>query len=99
MTMNNNDILRRIRFTFDYKDSQMIEIFGLADLDVSRAELSNWLKRDEDPDFQGIYDGQLAIFLNGFINLKRGKKEGEQPKPEKKINNNIIFKKLKIGVD
>ncbi|MGB0886259.1 MAG: DUF1456 family protein, partial [Chitinophagales bacterium] len=38
-------------------------------------------------------------FLNGFINEKRGKREGEQPKPEKTLNNNIILRKLKIALN
>ena len=97
--MNNNDILRRIRYTFNFSDQKMIKIFALADLDVTRAEISNWLKKDDDPDFQGIYDIQFATFLNGFINDRRGKKEGEQAKPEKKLNNNIIFRKLKIALN
>lgn len=97
--MNNNDILRRIRYTFDFDDSKMIELFALADYQVSRAEISDWLKREEDPDFKSLYDLHLAIFLNGLINDRRGKKEGIQPNPEKKLNNNIIFKKLKIALN
>ena len=97
--MTNNDILRRIRYTFDLSDAQMIEIFGLADAEVTRAQISDWLKKDDDPEYKPIYDPDLAIFLSGFINLKRGKKEGEQPKPEKKLNNNIVFRKLKIALN
>ena len=97
--MNNNDILRRIRYTFDFNDTKMIELFASANYEVTRAQISNWLKKDDDPDFQGIYDLQLAIFLNGFINDKRGKKEGIQPSPEKKLNNNIVFRKLKIALN
>ena len=97
--MNNNDILRRIRYTFDYSDAKMIELFASADLKVTRADVSNWLKKDDDPDFQEIYDIQFATFLNGLINDKRGKREGEQPIPEKKLNNNIIFRKLKIALN
>ena len=97
--MNNNDIIRRIRYIFDYTDDKMISIFGSADCEVTRAQISDWLKKDDDPNFVGIYDYQLASFLNGFINENRGKKEGEQPEPEKKLNNNIIFKKLKIALN
>ncbi len=97
--MKNNDILRRIRYTFDFSDSKMIEIFGLAEVEVTRAEISDWLKKEDDPAAQGIYDKQLAIFLNGLIYLKRGKREGPQPKPEKSLNNNIIFRKLKIALN
>ncbi|MCD6180502.1 MAG: DUF1456 family protein [Bacteroidales bacterium] len=97
--MNNNDILRRIRYTFNFSDAKMIDLFALADTKVTRSEISNWLKKDDDPDFQTIYDVQFATFLNGFINDRRGKREGEQAKPEKKLNNNIIFKKLKIALN
>lgn len=97
--MNNNDIIRKIRYIFDYNDSAMLKIFKQADKEVSIEELSNWLKRDEDENFVGIYDKDLASFLNGFINEKRGKKEGEQPKPEKTLNNNIILRKLKIALN
>jgi uncharacterized protein YehS (DUF1456 family) len=97
--MNNNDILRRIRYTFDLSDSKMIEIFALASHEVTRAEVSDWLKKDDDPSCLQLYDKQLAIFLNGFIMDKRGKKEGEQPKPEKSLNNNIVFRKLKIALN
>ena len=97
--MTNNDILRRIRYIFDFSDSQMISIFGLADLEVTREQVSDWLKKEDDPAYQNCSDVQLAIFLNGLINKKRGKKEGPQPKPEKRLTNNIIFRKLKIALD
>lgn len=97
--MNNNDVLRRIRFIFNFGDSKMISIFGLADQQVTRAEISDWLKKEDDPAYQECSDTQLAIFLNGLINDKRGKKEGAQPLPEKRLTNNIIFMKLKIALD
>jgi uncharacterized protein YehS (DUF1456 family) len=97
--VTNNDILRRIRYTFDFNDSKMIAIFGLADHQVTREQISNWLKKDDDPAFQECSDAQLAIFLNGLINDRRGKKEGAQPEPEQRLTNNIIFRKLKIALD
>ena len=97
--MTNNDILRRIRYTFDYSDSQMIAIFALADSQVSREQVCNWLKREGDADYQDCSDPLFATFLNGFINEKRGKKEGEQPAPEQKLTNNIIFRKIKIALN
>ena len=96
--MTNNDILRRLRYTFDLNDNQVIEVFALAGLEVNRAQISEWLKKDDDPDYKPIYDPQLAVFLTGFIIHKRGKKEGEEPKSEKKLNNNIVFRKLKIAL-
>lgn len=97
--MDNNDVLRRIRYTFNFNDAKMIEIFGLGNLEVSRAEISDWLKREEDPDFRKLHDKQLAVFLNGLINDKRGKKDGEEHAPESRLNNNIIFRKIKIALN
>lgn len=97
--MNNNDIIRRIRYTFDLSDSKMIALFGMVDCEVTRAQISDWLKKDDDPAQLSINDLQLANFLNGFIIDKRGKKEGVLPKPEKRLNNNIIFRKLKIALN
>ena len=97
--MNNNDVLRKIRYTFDYNDDKMMSIFKSVDVEIDRAQISKWLKRDDDDDFEGIYDKSLASFLNGFINLNRGKKEGDQPKPEKTLNNNLILRKLKIALN
>ena len=97
--MTNNDILRRIRYTFDLSDSKMIAIFGAADHPVTRAQISDWLKKEDDPAYTHCRDMELAIFLNGLINDKRGKKEGPQPKPENRLTNNIVFRKLKIALD
>lgn len=97
--MNVNDILRRIRYTFDFNDSKMIEIFALAGHEISRAQISDWLKKDDDPAYKDLDDNHLAIFLNGLIIEKRGKKEGPQPVAEKRLNNNIVLRKLKIALD
>ena len=97
--MTNNDILRRLRYTFDFNDSKMIAVFGLANHQVTREQISAWLKKDDDPAYQECNDTLLAIFLNGLINDKRGKKEGPQPEPEKRLTNNIIFMKLKIALN
>ena len=44
-------------------------------------------------------DEQLATFLNGLIIHRRGKREGKQPVPEKRLTNNLILRKLKIALD
>lgn len=97
--VTNNDVLRSIRYTFDYSDSKMMAIFKAGNLEVSREQLSQWLKKDDDPDFRSLHDLKLAIFLNGLINKNRGEKPGPQVEPEKKLTNNLIFKKLKIAMD
>lgn len=97
--MDNNDILRSLRYTFDFNDDKMMELFASGGLEVTRTQVCDWLKREDDTDLKAIYDQQLASFLNGFINHKRGKKEGEQATAEKKLNNNIVLRKLKIALN
>ena len=97
--MKNNDVLRRLRYIFDLSDSKMIKIFELGGQKATRAEVSDWLKREDNPDFKECSDIKLARFLNGLIIDKRGAKEGPQPEPEQHLTNNIIFRKLKIALN
>lgn len=97
--MRINDCLRRLRYILDFDDSKMIAVFAEAKQKVTRSQLSVWLKKDEDPDYEECSDVMFATFLNGLINVIRGKKDGPQVKPEKRLSNNIIFRKLKIAFD
>ena len=97
--MDNNDVLRRIRYIFDFNDFQMIEIFALINLDLKRSTITNFLKKEDDVNFLRCTDIILATFLDGLIISKRGKKEGVVIRPEKKLNNNIILRKLKIALN
>ncbi|EOZ91976.1 hypothetical protein A33Q_4069 [Indibacter alkaliphilus LW1] len=97
--MNNNDILRSIRYTFDFGDDQMIRLFEYGGRTTNREEVSNWLKKDDDEAFKPIYDVDLAAFLNGLIVKNRGKKDGQDPVAEKSLNNNKVFRKLKIALE
>lgn len=97
--MKPNDIIRKIRFALDLNDDNMMKMFELGGTPVSRAEVCDWLKRDEDSDMQAISDRLLAVFLNGLIIRRRGAKDGVIPDPENKLNNNIVFRKLRIALD
>lgn len=97
--MKNNDILRRIRFVFNLDDSKMMKLSSTKETKVSRAEISDWLKRDDDIGHKPMTDLELAIFLNHFIEEKRGKRDGPAPVPEKRLNNNAVFMKLKIALN
>lgn len=97
--MTNNDIFRLILNSFDFNDSAVIEIFSLADFNAAEEQVSAWLKKEDDEAFVKIGDTELALFLNGFITLKRGKRDGGQPKPEDHLNNNMVFQKLRIALD
>ncbi len=94
-----NDVLRRIRYIFDLSDSKMITLSSSGKHKVARTEISDWLKKDDHPNYKACTDTQLAIFLNNFITEKRGKRDGPQSEPEKRLSNNMIFMKLKIALN
>ena len=97
--MTNNDILRRLRYMFDYSDLDMKAIFKLANYDVEIARVGDWLRSEDDPLLVEMKSKELSIFLNGLIIKKRGKREGPQPKPESSLTNNMILRKLKIALN
>lgn len=101
--MNNNDILIRLRYALDIRDIDMIEIFKLGGITVTREELQRMLLKAksnsdmEDEEFEAHADMKkcnyfmFESFLNGFIIFKRGKQEpkpGEPTKPVLMIKDN-----------
>ena len=96
--MTNNDILRRLRFTFNYNDKQVCDIFALADVGVTKEQVINWLRKDDDKDQVNLPDSKLSAFLNGWIVKNRGKRNGEQIQNEKLLTNNLILTKVKIAL-
>jgi len=97
--MHNNVVFRQLRYIFDLNDDQMVDVFAQAQAKVSKEQVVSWLKREDHEKYAEISDPHFASFLDGLINLKRGKREGPQPAPEKVLNNNIIFRKLKIALN
>lgn len=96
--MTNNDIFRRIRFIFDFSDEMVLELFEIAGRQATLAEISDWLKKDDDPGFSAMRDGSLAVFLNGLIIKKRGKRDDTEMVHEDRLTNNLILKKLKTAL-
>ena len=96
--MTQNEVLKKLRYTFDYSDDEMISIFKDGDKKVNRSEVSNWLKKDMDPHYEEMNDQELAHFLNGFIIKHRGRRDGPAPIAEKTMTNNVILRKIKIAL-
>jgi len=97
--LNNNDVLRRLRYTFALKELAIVEIFAEAEGVATQDQITAWLKKDDEADYVEMLDVELATFLNGFINQKRGKREGPQPEAETRLTNNAIFMKLRIALN
>ena len=84
--MTNNDLLIRLRYALDIKDVDMVKIFGLGGVELTRDEVKKILfkRPEEDGIFQDAETEKnymacnfkmLDGFLNGFITFKRGAQE------------------------
>ena len=102
--MTNNDILRRLRYAFDFSDQQTVELFALdpnSSVKLDKAELLHRLCKSDDAQFVACSDIELSAFLDGLIVFKRGLKE--TPSPQQKpidfrLGKNDILKKLRIAM-
>ena len=100
--MENNDILRRLRYALNIGNAEMAGIFQLSDHDISESAILDILKKEEEPGYVECSDRELELFLDGLIILKRGKKETAQEplvKPATRLSNNMVLKKLRIALD
>lgn len=97
--MVNNDTLRRIRYVFDYNDTQMVGIFRLGGMQVTRQQLCEWLKKDDEEGYVVCNDPECSVFLNGLIIQNRGPKEDSPPAPDERLTNNMVLMKLKIALN
>ncbi len=87
--MDNNDILIRLRYALDIKNTDIVEIFKLGGIKVTKEEVCKiFIKKDsyhiESDDHDDMKDNEeniecknlmLESFLNGFILFKRGKQD------------------------
>ena len=97
--ITNNDILRRLRYALNIKDAMMIEIFKLAEHEITRSNLLDLLKKEEG--YVDCSDSVMGLFLDGLIIHKRGKREGapgHAAKMDEPLTNNGILKKLRIAL-
>lgn len=100
--MNNNDILRRVRYALDISNPGMIDIFKLSGCTLELPTLLKLLKKEEEEEFISCSNPMLSFFLDGLIIHKRGRRDGDDgqpPKPDASLNNNAILKKLRIALD
>ncbi|WP_422122252.1 DUF1456 family protein [Planococcus sp. X10-3] len=94
--MDNNDILIRLRYALDIKNNDMVEIFKLGGIQLTKEDVQKTLtktpERDEDEDdsiftdsgnddYMPVDNAMLESFLNGFIIHKRGRQEGQTGTP------------------
>jgi uncharacterized protein YehS (DUF1456 family) len=114
MNLDNNDILIRLRYALDIKNIEMVEIFKLGGIELTKEEVLKVLTKSdevdgydeevlEDEEHIPCDDEMFESFLNGFITFKRGKQETKPGQPERPALsyehvNNLLLKKVKIAL-
>lgn len=95
--MHNHDILIRLRYALDIKNKDMVEIFKLGDIEVSREEVMQMLTKpkddyydeydeyddDMDEDEDGVNCNNMMLeSFKWFDHFKRGRQEPKPGQPQ-----------------
>lgn len=64
--ITNNDILKKIRVALNFKDDDMMEIFRLAESEISKPELSALFRKKDHKNFKLCKDQLMKAFLKGL---------------------------------
>lgn len=89
-----------IRYALHMKNSEVKELFELADMEITLPQVVSLLKKEEQEGFEACTPEQLHAFLDGLITKRRGKKDGPAPKINRsRIDNNMILRKLRIAFE
>ena len=104
--MNNNDILRRLRYAFDLSNADAVTAFSanpLSQVSMDNAGLQARLLKQEEAGYELCTDLELNAFLDGLIVKRRGLKDPPpNAKPVSKdlrLSRNDILKKLRIAMN
>lgn len=61
--MQNNYVLRSVRYMLDLSDGHIVDIMKLADFTATKEQVNQWLKKDDDPAFVECDDMALGPFF------------------------------------
>jgi len=98
--MNNNDILRRLRYALNLSDAKMIKIFARVGQVLNEDEVQSLLGKEDEEGTVICLDDLMAAFLDSLIVELRGPPRPGSPPPAipDRISNNDIIKKVRIAL-
>ena len=100
--MTNNDVLRSLRYALNFSETRMVEICNLAELTITRAQITDLLKKEDEAGYVECSDEIMSGFLDGLIAHKRGKLETRSvpdTNPRARLSNNGKLKKIRVAFE
>ena len=98
--MIHNDVLRSVRYMLDISDGKVADITALGGLEISKADVISYTKKDEEEGFVHCPDAVLAHFLDGLVIYRRGRDESRPAQAvELPVTNNLVLKKLRVAFE
>jgi len=93
-----NDILRKIRYSLDLKDKEMLQIFKATGQEQQDVKLYTLLKKEDEKEFVLCSQPLLNTFLDGLIIFYRGSLNKPPAPAPKYLTNNDILRKIRIAL-
>lgn len=96
--MNNNDILRSLRYLLSANDGRMAKIIQLTGLKTTRDEIAHYMQWEGTEGYLPCPDIIMAHFLDGLVIEQRGVDETRPSPPiDPTMSNNKVLKKLRVA--
>ena len=90
--------MRTMRYMLQMNSANVADICLSVGCLVTKDEIHDFLRNEEDPLYQPCPEEVAAYFLDGLIQLKRGKDESRPVPPiELPFSNNLVVKKLRVA--
>ena len=78
--MSNNEIMKKLRVALQLRDDEIVKILALVDFKITKSEVNDLFRNEDQPNFKKCGDQFLRNFLNGLVIHLRGPKEDKNPR-------------------
>jgi uncharacterized protein YehS (DUF1456 family) len=109
--MDNNDVLKRLRYALNITDLRVVELFKLTSYDIPKPQLEGIFKTEEESGYIECGDELMDKFLDGLVQSLRGQRPGAaegvgagaldaMPRASRppRLCNNEILKRIRIAL-
>lgn len=99
--MDNNDLLRRLRYALQLDDADTARLVSLGGKAASVPDAAAWRQRNDEDGHQPLSTEQLRAFLDGLIQERRGARQNPpsvNARTAEPRDNNAVLKAIRIAM-